>query len=115
MSPDLFIQSATDEHLGCFQYFAIINIAATNNCMYKFMHEQVFLEKKNPKRGTGGPKTIYLNNFDSYSTFLSLGLEYQSLRASAFWDNPNHPRAGKQQRDDTTTGCQWELSMLPAP
>lgn len=25
---------------------------------------------------------MYLNNFDSYSKFFSLGLEYQSLRAS---------------------------------
>lgn len=71
-------------------------------------------KKKNPKCRIVEPETMYLNNFDSYSKFFSLGLEYQSLRASVFWDNPNHQRPGKQQRNDKTAGSKWGPSMLPA-
>lgn len=80
------------------------------------MYGQVLLqEKKILNVESWNQRPMYLNNFDSYSKFFSLGLEYQSLRASVFWDNPNHQRPGKQQRNDKTAGSKWGLSMLPAP
>lgn len=51
--------------------------------------------------------------FDGYSKSLFLGLKYQSLRTSAFWDSPSRQRAGKYERENTV-GCKWGLLKLPA-